>query len=407
MDFKKLFMSLIFSATFPAFITACGSGSSTKDDEYLIGEQVAQISSLTTNDGGQKKTVAIYDETVHRIHQFNLNDMAYTRSVEVRSPEQKHYVLYDESNPYIVDLSKQGLSVFDKNGTPNHNPVTFMGEPRSAAFRPDLGLVVVYDSLMTVGILKISPTGEVQKSWASGPVLKDNVSIAAGDLNDDGNLILALSDSSVGVLDINASFERKPWSFRSVATSIKEISWVAPIPGSPKQILAKTSNQIALINVDTGVALSTYDLPRGYQFEKLARSSQPHVIMRGRDDQLIVAYAEGGSIKNKTLFKRSDRIVQSYLNLKTDTWSFVDTPARNVSIFSDVNQVKSDRSLRQYRFSDLMALQSRKISKDSQSVLSQNFIFELFPSPLGYAVRTNIQDGQRAEAKLFNLPFMK
>src|SRR5262249_11409495 len=152
-------------------------------------------------DGEQNDKVVFFDETTRRIHQFDMQHMTHDRSLSVDSPGAKHYVLFHQQGNYIVDLTDKHLTVFGANTTA-HDPIHFEGKPVSAAFSPELGYLVIYDDLQSVGVIKLSADGQVAGAHVFGSELADGVSISAGEILPDGHLALAMTEGSVYLVDL-------------------------------------------------------------------------------------------------------------------------------------------------------------------------------------------------------------
>jgi hypothetical protein len=406
---SKIF-SCVLILVFAAGLGACTKVSSTDhSDDYNIGNKPTAVSSLSVAGGNAPENVVIFDKTVRRIHQFDLTTMHFLRSFEVRHPELDHYVLYGQQGNYIVDFSLKGLTIFNRYNQANHQPIRLFGNPKSVAFNPDTGILIVYDDLSAVGILKLNAFGDVLSSWVGGAIVSGTQSIAAGDLNSAGQLILALSDASVVTIDVDQTLAQKRWVFTRFTTTLADIRWVAPLPQSPQQILVRAATKLALIDVGTQSVLSTYDL--NDDVVKVSKFNDPHVLLRD-GAMLKIAYAESSQIQVKTLYMNTpdaslNSVLSTNLDLAHDFWSFVDTKKTYVGVFNDLDEARSQRRFRRYQFSSLVVLQEKPVADEAQVDIAQEFIFCLFPSPLGYAVRYDINSDATVEAKLFNKDYIK
>src|SRR5262245_59031278 len=85
-------------------LAACADKDPARDQEHLIGKKLTDVSSLVAPGGETQSHIAIYDKTVARVHQFDLNANALVRSFPVRNPGLEHYVLYDQPGNYIIDF---------------------------------------------------------------------------------------------------------------------------------------------------------------------------------------------------------------------------------------------------------------------------------------------------------------
>src|SRR6185503_16676421 len=109
--------------------------------------------------------------------------------------------------------------------------------PKSASYQASRGYLVVYDDLHAVGIFKLNPLGAVISYWMSGPVVTGDVTISSGDLDDEGKLVLGLSDNSIMVVDVEQSLTQQNYvSVNQFATGLTDLQWIAPIHDDPAQV---------------------------------------------------------------------------------------------------------------------------------------------------------------------------
>jgi hypothetical protein len=408
MDFRKLFAAMGF--IYCVGLVGCGANSlDTGDSDHLIGNPTKSVSALSSPDEGEAQNLVIFDKTVRRIHQFDVTNMKHIRSFGVRNPGDEHFVLYGQSGNYIVDLSLKGISIFNKYDQATHQPIKLQGTPASAAFLPSKGLLIVYDDLMSVGMLKLNSNGEVLGSWVGGPSVAGFSTIAAGDLNEDGKLILAMSDGSVVVADPEQSMTQKSWIKEPpINTGLVSIKWLAPLPLTPSQVMIRASGKIALLDLTTKTIISSYDIVD--EVAKLSKFNDPHIVL-SNGNAVKVVYAENSQIKEKALYLHTKKFEMNYLmssnlDLANDTWSFVDTKEPVSYFFNDLDVAKKNRRFVRYRFSDTLATQNMTVANDTQVEIARGFIFALYPSELGYAVRYEVETESTSELKLFNLKYI-
>ncbi|MCB0384924.1 MAG: hypothetical protein KDD43_05995 [Bdellovibrionales bacterium] len=402
---------LIFTLSLVALCTACtGGGPNAEDEENLIGNKLEIISDLSGRTGGTSQMVAIFDDTTRKIHQFDLQAMVHKRSVDVLYPDSEHFVLYHEQGDYIVDLTLKHISVYDKGGSPQHNPVSFQGKPISAAFRPDLGYMVIYDDLMSVSILKMNNEGLVVDSWVSGPVLESDNSIVSGDINDAGQLVLALSDDSLAVVDLGQTLTDKKWTFVSMATPMVRMRWMAPIPGKPEQVLVRAKTRVALFDLNTQAVISEMTVdPDEVRVRKYSRHVDPHIILNTEyhSKEATLIYVADNQVKSRAGFHTNSNFMLSRLNLGDDSWTYVTVDREYPAWNNALNEVRETRALRRYGFSSLLAQQQKALPDKARLKLAPDYVFALFPSELGYAVRFGVNTEEKRELKLFNLRHIK
>jgi hypothetical protein len=377
-----------------------------------IGEKLDDMSSLNDDTGTQINKIVVYDDTVGRIHQFNLDTMNVERSLAVMNPSLPHTVLYNLGGNYVIDFTTKHLSVFDRNGKAVHNPIRFIGTPVSAAYRPAMGLIVIYDSLMSVGMMRIGPNGEVTKSWKGGPDLGSNRTIAAGDIDDGGRLVLALSDDTLVKVDIDATMTSGTWTVTGapIATGLTDVEWVAPVRGQPDQVMVATKDKLEIVDTNAGAVLGAAVTLNG-SIVKRTKGIDAHIITTDYTDGGVwIYYADGGAILNKQLYRATGVITHSRLdktnnNLTLVTAAYYDwswSAARGYSV-SD----KKNRMIRQWRFSDLDAQVEEKVVDDAKLALASRSLFALKENKLGWALNYDLfSGGPPAERQSFNVPYI-
>jgi hypothetical protein len=398
--------SYLFFILFAALISACTpemkDGTST--DQNNIGEKLQDVSSLTTEDGQSQSQVAIYDQTVARIHQFDLHSLTLIRSLPVDNPSADHYVLYHQAGNYVVDLSMQNLTLYDYQGMAEHSLLNFAGKPKSAAFKPNLGLLVVYDDLNSVGILKINQFGRAEKSWVGGTLVTGTASIAAGDINEAGQLILAMSDNSITVVDLDQTMSSRKWIVtETFPTNLSKITWLAPVRGSTDLILVVSDQTLSLLSLSSQTIVSSFSLS-SYKQLAYSKSIDPHIILK-RNNEVVVAYVSGNSITTRSVYQHTGYVAKSRLDLIQDSWIMVGI--NNESwIWGKSDAEKYNRTVKSWRFSDLLAQYSFNLRDNSVLEIADKSLLSLFPSKLGYAVYYNMSSGTTQELKGFNIPYI-
>ncbi len=389
-------------------LSACGPGRLPGgSSEDVIGQKLEAITPLKTSDGDSKAKISLYDPVIKKIHQFNLDQMSVLRTLSVLFPEEKHFVLDSSDGNYIVDLSKKHISIFDAQSNAQHNPIHLMGVPRSAAFRPDLGWLVVYDDLQSVGVLKLNSTGQVLKSHIFGSVVDGTNSIVSGDLLDDGRLVLALSDNSLAFVDLNASLAANPqkWIVTLQPTVFSKINWIAPVPGRPDRLLIKTSTKAILYDHLTQSVIQDLDL-NSSDIMKLSKSVDPHIVLQTGNTTFKLIYTDGNTlrVKNFETEDKVDPLLHSDLDLKNDWWTYISL--KNFygnSYFNDVNQELEQRQLVRFRISDKLVMQNKAVADHAQIKLGIDYFFALYPSVLGKAEKYSILTEDISLMKGFNL----
>lgn len=379
---------------------------------HLVGSELKTVSGVNKTDGTENINIAIFDESTRRIRQFNLDQMIHKKSYSVVNPGEKHSLLFEDSGSYLLDFSLKNITIYDKQGGQTEAPIRLQGTPIAAAFRPELGLIAIQDDMNSIGMMRLSPEGTVLKFWTGGSLVGGSVSISAGDMLENGNLILAMSDKSLRIVDVVQSIDTKSWITvgTPITTNFSNIVWVAPVRGSSNLVLLRTNTSIELFDLNTKTSISSSSLT-GLIVEKYSKNPDPHLILRNSGEgssEVRIAYVKNSQIQVQTVFKKEEfRTLSSYLNLQDDSWSYVEAKPKSYSVYNDYNATREYRRLRKYRISDMLALQNKELPNTAQLEISANYVFALFPSELGWAIRYTIDSDQQKDLKLFNAQDLK
>jgi hypothetical protein len=376
----------------------------------LIGTKLEDMSSLNDDAGNDINKIVVYDQTVSRIHQFNLDNMNIERSLPVLNPGIPHNVLYNLTGNYVIDFTTKHISFYDRLGTPTHNPIRFVGTPISAAFRPSLGLLVVYDSLMSVGILKVNGSGSVLQARKVGSDLGSNRTIAAGDIDDGGRLILALSDGTIVKVDLDATLSSGVWTLTGapIVTGLTDINWVAPVRGQPNQVMVATKDKMAVVDTSVGAVIGTPTTLDGSIVWR-SKGIDAHILTSSYSTSGVrIYYVSGSAVLSKKLQRASGGITHSRLDLSSDDLTFVTAGSYKWRANSlDSSNEPVDRMIRQWRFSDLDAQLEEKVVDGAKLALAKRSVFALMENKLGWALNYDLYSGAPPMQKRgFNVPYI-
>jgi hypothetical protein len=220
-------------------------------DVGVIGQSLGQQTSLYNSYGIATKNVFVVDRTTNRILGLNTETMTLDHEFELINSGEDHYIAVDTNEKFIIDFSKKHLQVIALDGTRHLGTLGFIGTPVSASYNPDARIMVMQDDLYSVGILKFAENGEITDSWLGGPLLAEDKTITAGDIDKTGRLILSASDGSILVVDIAATLAQDAWQFTSFPSGLIGLNWIAPDPSNTDLVLAASDNTLGIINVST------------------------------------------------------------------------------------------------------------------------------------------------------------
>ncbi len=391
------------------------------EGDYKVGELLTNFSKLANDGGSEQNKIAVFDENVRKIHLFDLNQnklVSTVNAVEL-SNQDKHAILFDENGNYIIDIISGGFAITNKQGISQINPIKLSGGPVSGAFRSDLGLLVIYDDVGSVGLLKLTAQGDVIQSWVGGSRLNSlsPAVISAGDLLDNGHLLISMTDGTLADIDIVQTLNQKKWIYTSIVTNLPAAAWVSRIPGNSLQVLLRisddTDHKIYLFDLATKTITDSY-LLQGH-LEKSARAIYPHILVSTLDDSSMeLIYVENDLIKKIKMPYRKvnyqEKILLSRLNVANDTFSFVESKGiidKSADGELLLNTYRAFRTYKQFRLNDMLLVATTEIPNGTNVEISDKYIFSLFPNKLGYATNYNIEDKTKFAFEFFNRGFLK
>ena len=435
---KMAFLTLLLTAFGLSGLTACtfNPQGATAPQERVVGERLQTIA-LPDRDTGEMSHLVLFDKTTHMIHQFDLNEMSYDRGLQVESPTAEHAVLFHADGNYVIDFTDKTISIYDSSGSRQRNPIHLPGQPISAAFRPRIGELAIYDSTGAIGLLKLDNEGHVTASAVFGSALaassgnatgRADLTLVAADLTETGQLIVALSDNSISVFDFDQSVHStgsQTWTpVRHFTTNMVNITWVAPLRSHSNLILVKDDNGLNLLNLSTQSVMSTYSGSNYFNLRVLSKSVDPHFVVSDDSGSAVrLGFVDPGSaadgslatIQTRQLNLDPSAVTSSRLNLQTNSWMLTlqhnsvfaingNTSPPSVSHSGLPAQAQSDsQDVLSYRMSDLLALGHHTYPLKATVKLLESQAFALYPSALGHATTCDISSGTERNLDFFNV----
>ncbi len=401
---------LILLALAATLFSACSPKPVDKNEDYIIGQKVKDVSSLTSDQGTAQTQIAIYDKTVDRIHQFNLSEVKLERSLAPAKPGGEHAILYHQSGNYVIDIAGKYVGVYNRDGQLFPQSGMFYGKPKSVAFRPTTGYLVTYDDGASVAMLKLDADGNVAAKWSGGPVLDDGSghppSISAGDVNDSGQLILGLSNNAIAIVDLDASMNAHTWQFTTFATTLNDIKWLAPVNGSPNQIFVRSLGRISLFDLTTHTELDFKLIDENTYKVKTSKNYDPHVMLIDSHN-VTIYYVKNSHFESRVNPTLPNSLLSSRLSLANDTLTWVNSQYSYWFEVDKPNEYKETRTLKRWRVSDMWSNSEWvPMPNEAELEITPTHVFELFPAKYGLAYFYNINDGSKVRLEKFNNPWV-
>jgi hypothetical protein len=326
--------------------------------------------------------------------------------------------LASNDSSFFVDLSRSSLSIYNYNGFAQKDVLRLIGTPISSAYNPTTRHLVVYDELNSVHLLKISSTGALKSQWTGGPIVNDNNSILAGDITESGDLVLSLTNGEIAIVDIDQSIQDRQWSF-SLDSSLphQDIKWISAVANNT--ILYQNKDALVLYDYVTKTILDQKNYPDKYTTAAYGKTSDPHVIYKKHLlNRFLIAYVDGAEIKSKEVLNHqgAEALYQSRLDLNQNHWSFISTEGRFLEFNQSENSEdgfldsfsisKDNRTAVSYRFSDFLVIANTELPDDTKLKRTQNHVFTLFPSKLGYAEKIDVFSSRTEVLRNFNIRYI-
>ena len=434
MDFRipSQIYVLVFSLIANTLTVGCTMGNLKDKDnksEKIIGQPVNQLSKVVNVDESNKSFVSVYDKTVHRIHVFELNEPKHESSFAVTNPEQKHFVINDPKARYIFDLSQRDFTIHRQNEDKPESLVQLLADPVSTAYNAEKNIFVIYDENQNTNIIQVSEDGKVLKVFTAGGALYNKVSINCGDILPDGNLILAMSNGDIVIIDTQKTLDNQTWEIKTkFTTPILNPIWLAPMNNNQVIIYTRSyhdntflseDHKMYLVDLSTQVTSNETILSQT-NLVKLSKEEYPHLVFSKYSEmgnqvetQHDLVYFKDQAFQQKSIRRLNNIIYGSYLDVTANTWTISESTEstnqilRRWSIFNDNNLDKVQRRILKYSTQNLTLLNAISIEPNVEVKLSSHSALNLFESPLGFAKIINLDNNSTSILKMFNLKYLK
>jgi hypothetical protein len=409
MHFNLLTLSL-------SILVSCGSGSPRTQAVGIIGEKLGDLTPLLNATGIQASQIYLVDKPTNRILKVDLASLNLMKSHEISRPGELHSLASGADGSYVIDFSNKHLEIIGSNGERQDRPFAFQGTPVSAAFNGATGTFVMQDDLQSIGLMLLASDGTVLKSWLGGPLFGTDKSLVAGDIDSSGRLILATSDKSIVMVDVEKSVDAKNWEFTSFDSKLDGINWIAPDSSQDDLSLVVSNNEIAVLNVKTQVITERLDLALGDILTETNPSEVLGKIALEVHSLVLVGKSKLGKPHVFIDDVFSDRTSVVYINSSgklaqhelpntgrtKQAESFLNTNAEELTVL-----ISADNSQRvtKLRISDNLVVLDEKIEVNGDVKLGKDTLFINRNSPLGYLEAYDLSDMASRKLTGFNFEY--
>lgn len=379
MDFK--FFTLI------SILTGCSAPNSAQVYKGVVGTPLDTASPVFQVYDQASEKFFFLDKPSGQILGVQMSDLSIQDRLS-GLPGENQTVLSHYQGNYLVHFSKQNLEVIGEDGRRSENPFPFQGQPVSAAFQPETGYLVMQDSLKSLGVMKISDLGDIENSWLGGSLFAKDKNLISGDINSEGKLVVAASDESFIVANLDETMTQQKWIYSSFQVDLGQVSWVAPIPDFPQLFLVTSSDFIAIVDIDLEKTIDYVGI-KNQKILYQSKLGQPHVVVEINETRHFFYY--DGSLKNHELPLSEYQKPASSL-LVDGTLKMLFSTAKTQSILS-------------LRLADNLVVTQKDYQISGKVYLAKDFIMVDTQAPLGYLKRLNFEAGTEIINQGFNIDF--
>jgi len=400
------------------------SGSKGEFDKGVIGQTLSETSGLYNSYGIDTKNIFVVDHATNRLLGLNTETMGFDYEFALTKPEENHYVAMDTNEKFVIDFSLKHLQVIALDGQRYDSTLKFRGTPTSVAYNPISRTMVMQDDLSSIGILKMAQNGAIEKSWLGGPLVAEGKQIEAGDVDKSGRLILAMSDGSITVVDIDATLAQQSWQHSSFK-GLNSPTWLSPDHAVDNTILVASDSQLAVVNIATQTIGDTIEIPGKsyaplsssfqpyktsgsysgdpYYYEQrqlvgFSKAGKPHAIVKANEgsDPILYFIGSDGKLKTHTLTDvGSGYYRQSYLKADgTELTVLFQTDYSTVKVFG-------------LRLSDNLVIRNTTTEISGSAKINGDFLFVDYQTGLGRLDLHNLNDDSTKTVQGYNFDYLR
>lgn len=389
--------SRILNCGFLCSTLILGCGSAKVKPTGVIGTPLDDITLQYSSDVIQRSQLFFYDQHTRRILKLDVDDFALTEAFSVKTAGDDHRLLSNSTGDYVIDFSQQHLQIVRTESDREDRPFKFQGAPVSAAFHDGKGILVMLDSLQSIGLMMLSSRGAVVKSWLGGSLIGSTDSLVAGDLCDSGALILSSTTGAVLVIDVEKTIDTGAWSYESFATDLGSITWIAPEPKFPDYALVTADEKVAVIDIKQHKVVAVRELAKGVEITNKGKIESPHVLLSSASGTSVemLTIGEGGVLNSKPLPSGSDDYLTTTIYRRSDQTL--------TALFIEYGIA----SIRQLRLSDNLVTADNSFPAEGKTQISGTRAIMNAQTPLGHIEQHELGSDDVKVLDGFNFDYLR
>lgn len=384
MLFKILGAGLVLS------VVSCGNTKPIDSEDYSVGRRPEFYSAAYLWRGGDQNSVVAISKEGMTLQRFGLEPFTHQLSLPLPLAYEKQGVASSFDGAYYLTMAENEYAILKSNGDSVKNPLQMLGKLSSVAFDPVHHLAVLSDEFQTMVLLVFSSSGDVIASWKAGSKFPGDKVVRSGTMMLDGRLVLALGETTIGVVDVPGSISAQSWVFTTFEVAgATDMKWITTVPDQPDIVMIIDKNRALSINIATSAIVAEKDLSSGTVMGYF-RDYVPHVVTRSSvtSDSLhdVTYVGAGGQLVSSSIRGADHQITQSMLS-SDGILTLVYDPDRPWSNYQRSEEYYRKQEVYRFRLADNAGLDKTIVDENVNLAMTPNSLFLLYPTALGKAVR--------------------
>jgi hypothetical protein len=294
---------------------------------------------------------------------------------------------------FFFDVEGKSLYRQIRGSSVRENIFSLAGTIMSVASSTDTGLYAFVDEYFSIGMTKIDETGNIMGSWIGGPVFAEGLGVVAGEMLDDGTLLLAAENGSLVKADVNESIRTQSWKYTVLNLIFDHPFWLGNIEGRSDRALIFDNKGLHLVNLANETIIQTMPTPQ----KDLVYTSK-------RGDDHIAFYDAATDKVNFITAVTGESFTVTTPKIPLQDLNGTVSGGIRQSFCKDGHMVfaTTNRKVIKVALADSRVVQSIALPKEALLGLSLDFIAAMYDSPLGYVELIRLSDEHTEIVKGFN-----
>jgi hypothetical protein len=369
--------------------------------ESRIGAPLEESYSAFTGTAGTAflDNEAVYiDDKNRSVTVFQVEPFAVVSRLDLPGSVDGQAFFAGRNNAFFVLKESRGFGVMKRDGQYVKNPVPMFGKLTSASYDAAGQRLVLQDDLDSVALVAFDDVGNVARSWIGGPMLDGENAIIAGNLLENGTLLVSLSNQQMATVDFEASIANGRWEFSAFDLPIPgELIWLSPVYALEPVVIARTAKSIFTFDVQQQKVIDMITLADGETALHFNRSVGHVIISQHGQKHVLVHADQSGKLLRKTIHNAP---VSASVDRSVE-FSVLDQSGGSLTVMAGVDR---QPSIYRNRLADGLFVGVVPVAGFGRTIITSSFVIEVLDYRLGKAVRKGIGNPEdRSEVTGFNV----